>query len=436
MVRACPLGVAAAFCLASALAQADALTDEARRLIAKGEAKQAYELLRREEDSRAGESEFDYLLGIAALDAGVPDRAVLALERVLAVQPGNLRARAEIARAYLALGERENARREFEAVRAEAIPAAAKATIDRYLSAIAASATTRVTGFLEAGIGYDSNVNTATAATQIALPVLGGIIATLNPEARQRGDSFEGVSGGASLTYRLSPEWSLLAGASAAFKLDNHETQFDTRTVDGSTGLRWGRGKEAVTLGAQLQDFALDYATYRRTTGGVAQWQHSFDERHQATVFAQYSELRYPSQSLRDAQRAVAGAVYGHAFATRYEPVAYVSAYFGRERTLEPSVPQLGHRPAGVRLGGELKLGARWSLFGSVAYERRRYGGPEPVFLVVREDRQTDASVGAGRALRRDLVLLAQLTRTDNRSNVDFFSFRRTLGTVSLRVSF
>jgi len=72
-------------------------------------------------------------------------------------------ARAEIARAYLALGERDTARREFGTVRAQSIPADAKATIDQFLSAIAAAETSRVTGFFEIGLGADSNVNSATS---------------------------------------------------------------------------------------------------------------------------------------------------------------------------------------------------------------------------------------------------------------------------------
>ena len=81
-------------------ALADALTDQAKRLLAQKQPKQAYDLLLPQEAARAGDPEFDYLLGVAALDSGDRERAVFALERVLAVQPNNHLARAEIARAY------------------------------------------------------------------------------------------------------------------------------------------------------------------------------------------------------------------------------------------------------------------------------------------------------------------------------------------------
>jgi hypothetical protein len=40
---------------------------------------------------------FDYLLGIAALDSGKPDRATIAFERVLAVNPNFAGARLDLA---------------------------------------------------------------------------------------------------------------------------------------------------------------------------------------------------------------------------------------------------------------------------------------------------------------------------------------------------
>src|SRR3546814_1055501 len=48
-----------------------------------------YEQLAAQAEGRIGDPEFDYRLGIAALDAGRYGEAVIALQRVLAVQPNN-----------------------------------------------------------------------------------------------------------------------------------------------------------------------------------------------------------------------------------------------------------------------------------------------------------------------------------------------------------
>ena len=114
----------------------DATLVQAKQLMDKRDAAGAYKLLKPLEDERAGQPDFDYLLGIAALDVGRNTEAVFALERVLAVNPDHVQARAEIARAYSQLGEMETARREFETLRKQPMPPEAAATIQKYIDAI------------------------------------------------------------------------------------------------------------------------------------------------------------------------------------------------------------------------------------------------------------------------------------------------------------
>ena len=423
-----------AACASSALA--DALTDRAQRLLAQKQAKQAYDLLLPQEGARAGDPEFDYLLGVAALDSGNLERAVFALERVLAVQPNNHPARAEIARAYLEMGERDTARREFESVRRQSIPEEAKANIDRYLSAIAAADVTQITGFAELGVGYDTNVNSAMSNSQIALPALGGLVFNVNPGVTRRADSFASLAGGLNITHRLSPEWAIVGGVAGAGKFNRNANEFDTLSLDGNLGVRWSRNKEAITVGMQLQQFDLDYHRFRETTGGIAQWQHLFDEFHQVTLFTQYSELRYPTQEARDANRKIIGVGYSQAFSGEYSPVVFGSIYGGREDEVAEGVPQFGHVPLGVRLGGQVRLRAGLSAFGNTSYEHRSYGGPDPLFLVDRKDNQFDIAGGLSYVIRPGTTLIGQVAYTDNHSNIELNRFRRTLSSLSLRFNF
>ena len=56
----------------------------AQQLLRQGQAAQAYAILEPLESANAGDLNFDYAMGVAALDSGHADRAVIALERVLA----------------------------------------------------------------------------------------------------------------------------------------------------------------------------------------------------------------------------------------------------------------------------------------------------------------------------------------------------------------
>jgi len=417
-------------------AAADALTDRAKQLLRDRQYKQAYELLLPQEPNRAGDPEFDYLLGIAALDSGDHERAIFALERVLALQPNNHVARAEIARAYLAGGEREAARREFETVRRQQIPEEAKETVDRYLSTIAAADVTQIRGYLEAGFGYDSNVNSATSLSQFAIPGIAGTALFDFSSANQRSDHFLSFAGGVNFTRKLSPAFAIVGGGSASAKSNIDEGQFDTYNIDGTLGGRFTSGKEAFTLALQAQQFGVDFLRYREAAGVVAQWQHNYHERRQATVFAQATKLTYPTQPIRDANRGVIGIGYATAGTGDYAPALFTSVYGGQEREEADGVPHLGHDLAGIRLGGQVRMGLGWGIFANASHERRLYGGTEPAFLVRREDRQYEVAAGVSYLLYSATTLVVQLAHTRNDSNIVINDFDRTVASMLVRVNF
>ena len=237
------------------LALADDVLDRARGMVAQKNPKAALELLLPLEGDRAGNLEYDYLLGLAALDAGDAQQAVFALERVLAVNPDYQQARAEIARAYVELGERENAKRELQNVLASNPPDAVKQTIDRLLGALIADGR-RLSAYFEFGVGTDSNVNSATGNRQVALPALGGAVVNLGAGGTSIGDNFTSLAGGVNLVQPITEEWALLAGVAVNGKLNSTQKQFDTNSIDGNLGARWARGKEAISAGVQVQSFS------------------------------------------------------------------------------------------------------------------------------------------------------------------------------------
>ncbi|MFY0049692.1 hypothetical protein ABTP87_19490, partial [Acinetobacter baumannii] len=82
-------------------------------------------------------------------------------------------------RAYLALGESVGARRELEAVRNQNVPPEVARAIDRLLSAIDRAPDAgkpSFAGFVEAAVGRDTNVNSATSQNAVAVPGLGAFL--------------------------------------------------------------------------------------------------------------------------------------------------------------------------------------------------------------------------------------------------------------------
>ena len=206
-------------------ARADMLS-EAETLIRDGQAEQAYALLEPQEFERAGEPDFDYLLGLAALEAGKPGRATLALERVLLVDPNYAGARLDLGRAYYALGDFTRAKTELAAVRELDPPPAARQTVEKYLAAIDAATTkpakTVVGGYVDMAGGWDSNVNAANDVSNIFIPFF-GLTVGLEPGSVETESGYYGIGLGADVTHRFSAQYSFNAAVSARGRAHTRE---------------------------------------------------------------------------------------------------------------------------------------------------------------------------------------------------------------------
>ena len=433
IVRALALVFALLFPLVAA---ADELLTQAKAFLEADKPGAAYELLVPEQSARAGDPEYDYLLGIAALDSGRPSAAIFAFERVLSVQPDHKQARAERARAHFALGEREAARREFETVRRMGVSPEVDAAISKYLEAIERSGRvsgTQLGGYIEAGIGHDSNVNAATAESSIAVPAFGGALLQLVPSAVRQSAAFARLSGGASVNHALSRDTALFGTIDGSYRWNESAREFDQGQVSVGAGASQFWRKHIFTLGLQGDELKLDGGPRRTAYGGVAQWRYNFDARTQTTVYGQYAQLRYPGQEFRDADRYVVGAGFARGFRGAWQPVGYASAYTGTEREENGDFPWVGHRLAGARLGGELSFGPRTKALGSLGVERRRYRGDDPFFLLTRRDTQLDAIFGLEWSLGRDWRITPTLQYTRNDSNIVIHDFERTVVSVAAR---
>lgn len=427
------------FCLGSAMAAQDALTTQADKLMKGSRANEAYTLLIPHQSERAGDPDYDYLLGIAALDSGRANEAVFALERVLAVNPNHLQARAEIARAYFATGEIAASQHEFETVKQQNPPREVNATIEKFLDAIErarAGEKTTVRGYLEAAIGDDSNVNSATSSSQVAIPVFGGAIATLSASGVKLHDSFTSVSGGVSVRHPFSPKWAVFGGASFNQRINSSKDTFETKGMDGNLGVNLTRDDDNYSAAVQLQSFSVDNNRYRDAAGLTAQWMRNLGNSSQASAYIQYTDLSYPGQDVRNADRYVLGGAYARALGGEYTPIVFAGGYVGEESEQKANVPYLGHQLYGVRAGGELKINPQTTLFASASLEERSYGGQDPLFLMGRKDTQTDLRVGVSYVPAQYWTITPQLSYTRNDSNVIINEYDRTVLSVTLRRDF
>ena len=256
------LAVLLGLALQMPVAHADSLTDQAKVLLDAGKASQAYALLEPQESARAGEVGYDLLLGLAALDVGQNTRAVFALERVLAMEPNNARARTEIARAYLALGEASRARNELETVQKQGVPADVSVTLERYLAAtrqVTDQEKTTMNGYVELTVGHDSNVNLGPRRDSVLIPgPVFPVLVDLSNDSKANADTFGQLGAGFNLRAPVASGVAVLAGVSGFGRFNGDKSQFDVGNADANLGVVFTAGKNVYTLMGQVNSLFVD----------------------------------------------------------------------------------------------------------------------------------------------------------------------------------
>ncbi len=409
--------------LVPSIAKADGLDLElARNLIVEGKSAEAYALLEPYEFEQAGNTKFDYLLGLAALNSGQAGKASLILERVLAVDPLYAAARVDLGRAYYLLGDSERARAEFTRAQALNPPPPALTTIRQYLRAIETpdnKPPTRLSGYFDAGTGYNNNVNTSTSQNQITVPVLLNTQLSLNSANVKTADSYLGLAAGGNAIHPISTDWSVYAGVDLHSRNDMKYSNFDYISLDGRVGASFEKNAEQFQGGLVAGQFDQGGTTVNRNSNGLnAEWRHTYNGANQVVLFGQYIRYRYPAPTLasNNFNQTIAGLGWMHIFADGRSTV-FSSFFGGNERDTNLRIDG-GKSIQGVRLSGQATIGERLDLFASGGVQWGKYNRTNSAFLVIRDDHQTDLTVGLTYRYAPNWILRPQISLIQNQSNI------------------
>ncbi len=436
-----PLKYACAFTACMSLpawAVMDAPVREAMAAVQAKQAQKALDVLMPLEAARAGDPDFDTALGIAANETGQFARAIFALERVLAVQPGNSRARAELARAMFAVGDTANARKLLQETKTEGVPEGVGRSIDEFLQAIdkvdeAGRSSIRL--HLETALGYDSNVNSGPSSNSFAVPALGGAIVNLLPSGIKTDAPYLQWGAGISGRANLAPRWSFIGGANASLrKYGNNASDFNINQLDASGGLSYREERHEFSGVLNFGQTSIGGSTLRKLSGITGEWTYRPDGTRQWSTYVQLSDLNYPTQPARDARRTVLGT--GYAVQSSGGNIYYTGVYAGQESQDNAAFPHLGHRLAGARFGLQMPLNPQWGVFATASLETRKYGGPDPLFFAVRKDTQFDLSLGAAWKLSESWRLTPQINFNRSNSNIIVNDSSKTSVSITARREF
>jgi hypothetical protein len=433
-----PWAFAGALALCGGAAWA-APADDLQRLLEEGRSTEAYELGRRHPEE-LGRPDFDFYYGVAAIDSGHAGEGVLALERYIVRYPANDRARLELARGYFVLGELVRAREEFDRVASHNPPPDVQATIDRFVDSIRAQESryrSTTLAYVEAGGGYDTNVNSGVRDPFIGVPSLGTV--QLAAAGVETDSPFALLGAGVRGSRPLAPGVALLGGAALETKLHSasEARAFDQTELAAYGGASWLRHKDLFRATASLSVLSVDDTRFRQSFALGGEWHRQLDELNTASLFAQYARLEYPSSEVRNADFFGLGAGWRRAFVARLQPVLELQALLGREQNdASPVRDDLSRDLYTLRGAMAFTPAPRWGASLGLSYAASRFLETDPLFGVKREDDYYGLELGASYRLSRQASLRADYQHLENHSSIALYEYDRDFVTLRLRYEF
>ncbi len=439
------VGVCIGVSAAAAWADVDqALLERAETMMKSGQAEQAYKLLEPLEVEGAGDLVYDYLLGTAALESNRPSKATFVYERILAVAPSYVGVRADMGRAYFALGDFGRAKIEFETVLAfQNLPQDLRGSVEQYVKAAEArsqSKRTTASGYAELGIGRDTNIGGANNADLLNYP---GNAAALPPVAAgtytpgMKSDNYATVGLGGEINHQLTDKWGAYVGAD--YRGRAYQTFCDNTcnyTVDARTGVSYSGGAWQVRTGLTAGTYNLNQSQYRDTVGLNLDWRLALASGSQLTLGAATSRAAYlssatVSQNMQTNSVSAGwltsvgdGSAIFSLTASGGVELATGGRADGDKQFYGPRA--LFQKSFSDKLGGYVTAGATYS----------KYAGVNDLYGVSRDESTLDVALGLTWTLSKGFSVRPQVSYVKNNSNADLYTYDKTDASINVRLDY
>jgi tetratricopeptide (TPR) repeat protein len=461
--RVARLALAAAVALSAlthgtpAIAQADDVVARARALVENHDSKAAFNLLAPLEATRAGEIDFDYWLGAAALDAGQLERAVIALERVLVRNPDFDSARLELGRAYLRMGSLDLAAQEFTRLLARAPNEAGRKVLTDYLEEIArlkARQRFAVSGYLEAAVGRDTNLSNSTRDFTGAIDSgfgLPGVEPTGN--SIRRLDNYLGANGGFDVLYRMSEDRSVFAAGNLRWRGYRNFNSYDFELGDVAAGYQARSGVMTYTTSAYAQAFRQDgeaqvtageerVTNDRNAFGANFEARRPLDAETQIAIGAAYTLFRYPTNPGQDTRQVAMALIADHQPSWWLGGTISARAFYSYDDAVRPlnafTDTTATRHSFGLRFTTQSDQRATFNWETAFGWARRIDDDPyaRASLIATGRDDTFDLFVRGSWRFAGAWSVQPYAVFVYNRSNIELYTFRKVDGGVLLRYDF
>ena len=406
----------------------------AQNMLNQGQSVEALDLLDPLETEYAGNREYDYLYGLALLDTGEASSAVFAFQRALAVEPNFAGARLELARSYFDMGQMQRASREFQVLQGQSPPQNVRNVIDKYLAAIESRnlrSRRGWRGFVQLGLGNDTNVNNATTATSF-------IGFDLDDDSRETESSVISTLGGASYDLPLSFDSKMFFKGSVNHRANNDASFTSTINYDLAVGYSTSfLNRNELSIALQTYTADVDGTFNNKGVNFTGQYSFNISSLNQVGFFLRTGIIDYASEfNVKDIAQNITGLNWAHVFSGESRISMVISAIAGQD---EPDLDtsKYGRDFTGMRISLAFPLSHRFNLFVSMGKTQSDYELPfNNQFSENRSDTIDDFSIGSNWRINKTWVLRGIVGVTESTSNVDLFDYEKTVLMFSARSEF
>ena len=409
---------------------------EMQRMLDSGAAGQAYELGLSRLATDAGDPDFDFVFGMAAMQVGKPGQAIFAFERILLLYPENDRVRLELARAQFLIGNLPEARTQFEIVLTHNPPPNVRERVQLFLAKIKEeekAVRAVYHGYTSVKLGYDSNVNQGPANSLVPVPGFGSVV--LAPAAVELGGDFLEAELGGEVIRPISKKKALFGKISGLlrdyFNVDGgFDDQFDYAQLNLRGGISFLGKKSVLRLPIEYQNLWLnsaDVQDFRRVLLAGIEWERSLNETNRIMPFGQIGGVRYPDQDFRNVNLALLGTTWIHRFPKANKEFR-LGFYFGDEENVESGMAAeaVARDYLGLFALFQWNPTPRQLFFINGLVQDNQYKEPQPVFNETREDTYWALSTGWNWRWKPKWTINVELKYENQDSNLEIFQYDRT----------
>ncbi|HQQ73664.1 MAG TPA: tetratricopeptide repeat protein [Pseudomonadales bacterium] len=435
-----PLVIALAITTGSvAFAAGNADLESLRDRVANGDTQAAWKQAQQMRGQWESDPEFDYLYGLLAYDQGHYNDAQFSLERVTLAEPDNVQARLALAKSYYKLGDEHSAARHFEVVKKSNPPAYVMRDVNHYMAGMGQSRIGSLTGFVEAGLGHDNNINSTTGDSSIANPTYNPLIATsdplilLNPDARKESGNYDFLQGGLNYYRPLDADTGVEASGRIGMRNNFSTNDYDTNLYHGSVSVIQAFGKDQLrgtftALSNRTSD--SDNQNYYSLS---ADWTHYTFGGWSLSSALFVNEVLYPDDDLRDIYQYIGNVAAQHRYGRLSNTFGVIA---GDESAQKSGGDQNARAFGGAYYDVNYDLSGGHQIYGQAFYQHAHYNGMDPFFYQTQDVWFGQYTLGWDWRFAKPLRLRTEVIYSNNDSDIDYYSYERTRVQTGIRYSF